>query len=179
MVYIVSLLTDEAHQETMTALRRRHFPPRLNKLSSHLTLFHALPGEHLAEIKRDLEAVATATPAFSIEARPPPFRMRKGVAISVSPVGAGGGDDEDHIHLVFAQLRSRWLPWLSAQDRDHAFRPHYTVQNKVNDPAVVDRCFREIDTTFPGSTGQARGLSLYLYDRGWWKWEDEFLFRSP
>ena len=185
ILYVLTLLTDEAHHRTMTALRQLHFPARLNKLSAHVTLFHALPGAHLAEIKRDLKSVAATTSTFAIETRMPPFRMRKGVGIHVSPVRSNDGsssndaDDNNQIHAIFTHLRSLWLSWLSPQDRDRrSFRPHYTIQNKVDDPAIVDRCFREIETEFPGSTGQVRGLTLYLYDRGWWKWEDEFLFRG-
>ncbi len=57
---ILTLLLDEASFARLDGLRRAHFPPHLNRVPAHVTLFHALPGEEepavllrLAETVRD------------------------------------------------------------------------------------------------------------------------------
>ncbi|KAK8876835.1 hypothetical protein PGQ11_001781 [Apiospora arundinis] len=85
-VYVLTLLTDPAHERAMSALRRRWFPAhRLKVANAHMTLFHALPGRLLDTIKRDLAATATSMEGFEIEAgRGDVFRMGwKGVAVHV------------------------------------------------------------------------------------------------
>ncbi|KAK6839239.1 hypothetical protein PG987_005105 [Apiospora arundinis] len=68
-VYVLTLLTDPAHERAMSALRRRWFPAhRLKVENAHMTLFHALPGRLLDTIKRDLAATATSMEGFEIEA---------------------------------------------------------------------------------------------------------------
>jgi len=41
---ILTLTLDEASQAFFDEQRRQYFPPKINYLSAHLTLFHALPG---------------------------------------------------------------------------------------------------------------------------------------
>jgi hypothetical protein len=44
---ILTLGLDRASFERFEALRRAHFPPALNRVPAHVTLFHHLPGEAL------------------------------------------------------------------------------------------------------------------------------------
>ena len=44
---ILTLTLDEATQAYFNDLRRQHFPPNINYLAAHLTLFHHLPGADL------------------------------------------------------------------------------------------------------------------------------------
>ncbi len=44
---ILTLALDDAAQTYFNALRREHFPPKINHLEAHLTLFHHLPGSEL------------------------------------------------------------------------------------------------------------------------------------
>ena len=171
-VYILTLLTSTAHHETMTGLRTKYFPRHLNKLASHITLFHALPATHLEQITHDLTTLASRTSPFTITATTP-FRMARGVGITVPPAKGG-----DQARAVFVELQRMWHPWLSRQDRGASFRPHYTIMNKVDDQAAVDSAMHEVKTEFPGSEGRVNGLSLFRYDRGWWRGEREFLFRE-
>ena len=59
---ILTLKLDGFAFDRLDALRREHFPTALNRLSAHLTLFHHLPGERLAEVGADLAAVSGRTP---------------------------------------------------------------------------------------------------------------------
>ena len=47
---ILTLELDERSFAFFGAQRRRYFPPERNFIPAHLTLFHALPGEHLPSI---------------------------------------------------------------------------------------------------------------------------------
>ena len=55
---IVTLKLDDAAQTYFNALRRQHFPPAINYLGAHLTLFHHLPG---AEVDAVCEELRTCT----------------------------------------------------------------------------------------------------------------------
>ena len=55
---VVTLLLDEVAQERFDALRRAHFPADRNHLQAHVTLFHALPGEHEERVRADLAQAA-------------------------------------------------------------------------------------------------------------------------
>ena len=96
--------------------------------------------------------------------------MGKGVAINVDSSGV------EQIKRVHVALQKKWVSFLSPQDRQ-AVRPHWTVQNKVNDAEVVDRTFKEVKEKFEGATGLAVGLVLWRYMRGGrWEFEREFVF---
>lgn len=173
-VYVLTLLTDPHHHETLTSLRTQYFPRHLNKLQAHLTLFHALPGSKLeSAIIPTLEAVAAATASFPLAATEP-FRLNKGIAISV-PDGRGGQAAKD----VHARLQRQWAAagFLSRQDAA-GFRAHYTIMNKVDDGEEVTRAFREVEGSWEGCGGRAEGLSLYLYERGYWKHVKDFRFTN-
>ncbi len=53
-VYVLTLRTDVEHHAHIAALRTRYFPPKLNKITSHVTLFHALPHSKLDKIQADV-----------------------------------------------------------------------------------------------------------------------------
>ena len=59
---ILTLTLAAASQQFFDDLRRQHFPPRLNHLSAHLTLFHALPGAEEATIAAQLAELAASQP---------------------------------------------------------------------------------------------------------------------
>nr|POE74617.1 hypothetical protein CFP56_37148 [Quercus suber] len=175
-VYVLTLLTDAAHHARMTAFRKQYFPAHLNKLDAHLTLFHALPGSQLAEsIEPGLARVARETATFEVHATRP-FRLKKGIAIAV-PKTRGGAQAAD----VHARLLERWerQGWLSDQDAQRGGgQVHYTLMNKVDDEEVVARRFEEVKGFWKTDVGVARGLGLWRYERGWWKWERGFEFQG-
>ena len=59
---VVTLLLGEEAQGRFDRLRAAHFPSARNHLAAHVTLFHALPGEHLADVTRELAEVADRAP---------------------------------------------------------------------------------------------------------------------
>ena len=160
---ILTLKLDAAAFGRLDALRREHFPAALNRLSAHLTLFHHLPGERLADVGADLAAVAACAP---LRLRASGLRLLgRGVAVDVESSG---------LMEVRRELARRWSQHLSAQDRQ-GFRPHVTIQNKV-DPADA-RALR--DTLADGfapweATGEA--LQLWRYLGGPWAAEGEWPF---
>ena len=153
---VLTLLLDEAAQSRFDGLRRAHFPPERNHLQAHVTLFHALPGEHEDRVRSDLEASAQR-PAYDVDV----VRVRslgRGVAYDLrSPVLAAQRDE----------LARRWQPWLTPQDaRPHA--AHVTVQNKVT-PERARALLRELEASFVPSTVRATGLALWRYLGGPWE----------
>lgn len=164
---ILSLEMDADTFGRLDALRRRHFPPERNVLAAHVTLFHALPGTELAEIASDLRAVTAATPAFDLKLQSVRF-LGKGVAVDVT---------SDALRQVRAVLLGRWLDWLGPQDRQ-PYRPHVTVQNKVDAP-TARALYERLRATWQPTSGQGTGLQLWRYLGGPWEAVDTFRFAAP
>ncbi|MGY1845356.1 2'-5' RNA ligase family protein [Modestobacter sp. SYSU DS0875] len=61
----MTLLLDDGAQRRFDRLRAAHSPAHRNDLGAHVTLVHALPGERLAEVRREL-ADAAARPASDV-----------------------------------------------------------------------------------------------------------------
>ncbi|ROW14349.1 hypothetical protein VPNG_04012 [Cytospora leucostoma] len=148
-VYVLTLSTTPSLHDAVTALRERHFPAHLNRTPAHLTMFHALPGSHLASIVAAIEEECHFLIPFRL-ATGSLFRMRRGVGINV-------GQGSRLARLLHEGLQRRWADVLSDQDRQ-AWRPHWTIQNKVNDAAVVEETMREVELGFQGAEGLAQGL---------------------
>jgi hypothetical protein len=173
-VYVLTILTDQAHHARMTALRTRYFPKRINKLAAHLTLFHALPGSKLeSSVIPAIEDLILHTTPFKIHATEP-FQLKKGIAIHISnPDGGRQG------HAIHRELQNRWRNerFLSDQDAGGC-RLHYTIMNKVDDEDGVGRAYEEVVKSFEGDVGTAEGLALWRYDRGFWRADRRFLFEK-
>ncbi|RKK01996.1 2'-5' RNA ligase family protein [Pseudoroseomonas wenyumeiae] len=154
---ILTLGLDAASFTRLDALRRAHFPPERNYLSAHLTLFHALPGAMLAEISANLETLAAGTP-------PPALHfaglrsLGRGVAFTV---------ESPALVRLRGLLASAWHGLLGAQDRQ-GFRPHVTVQNKV-EPAAARALLAELENDFTSWEGQGVSLLLWHYRGGPWE----------
>lgn len=173
-VYILTLLTDQGHQKRMTALRNKYFPRKLNKLGAHLTLFHALPESKLeSSIVPTIKQVVSERQPFSVNAAKP-FRMKKGIAISVPR--NQGGEQAQEVHRA---LLGAWEGegWLSEQDGG-GMRAHYTIMNKVDDEVEVDKAMEEVAGSWKGDKGTVVGLGLWRYERGFWKWVEGFEFEG-
>ncbi|KAI5236999.1 hypothetical protein E4T43_08217 [Aureobasidium subglaciale] len=169
-VYVLTLLTDAKHHRTLTETRKKYFPPRLNKLEAHITLFHALPGSLLEEkIKPTLREVSSNTTQFHLLAATP-FRLNKGIAIGLPK--SSGGDDARQVHQ---QLKFAWEDFLSRQDAG-GFAAHYTIMNKVDDEKEVQKAFEQVQEEWKGCHGTVLGLSLFKYDRGNWVHDEDFKF---
>ncbi len=161
---VVTLLLGEEAQRRFGDLRAAHFPVERNHLGAHVTLFHALPGEHLPEVARAL-AEAADRPAFPVTVSG--VRMLgRGVAFDLASAELTGLRDG---------LAAAFDPWLTRQDRQWS-RPHVTVQNKV-DPRVARALHAELSASFVPDDVPALGLGLWHYLGGPWAAEAEFLFR--
>lgn len=171
-VYVLTLLTDQAHHKRMTALRDKYFPKQINKLGAHLTLFHALPESRLDDhIFPTIQDVLSRTARFKIHSVKP-FRLKRGMAISVAK--NHGSSQAQEVHHA---LQQPWLEagFLSEQDRGGC-RVHYTVMNKVEDETEIRKALEELQQDFRGDWGTAEGLGLWRYDKGYWRWERRFDF---
>ena len=127
-------------------------------------MFHHLPGhEH--------EAIASALADACAVCAPFPVRVARlqslgrGVALAL---------DSDALIRLRAGLARRWADWLTAQDRQ-GYRPHVTIQNKV-DAGAAKALLAELSTGFAPWEVTATGLSLWWYRGGPWEAAGEFPF---
>ncbi|MBB4909202.1 2'-5' RNA ligase family protein [Actinophytocola algeriensis] len=154
---VVTLAVDDDTQQRWDALRRRHFPSHRLLVGAHVTLFHAIPGERGDGALADVTALAEETGPFPVT-EDEPYSLGSGVALRV--VSAG-------LRAVRADLATRWGAWLSRQD-SQPFRPHVTVQNKV-DAQLARRTLAELRAAAPCRwTGTATGIALWHYEGGRW-----------
>ena len=162
--FILTLSLDETLANTLNQLREAHFPKERNFLAAHVTLFHALPSEREADLRRDLGEICTETPTF--EVRSPELKhWGKGVfAVLEAPP----------LLTLRKELARGWQGFLTPQDRQ-GYRPHVTLQNKV--PKDEARAlFETLSPTWHPLTGQALGLTLWRYAGGPWAFAAAFEF---
>lgn len=162
---VVTLALDEDAQRRFDELRTRHFPAERLHVGAHLTLFHALPGDHLDEVRRTCERQAERTP----------FRIRVTSARSLGR-GAAFAVESNPLSYLRATLASIWAPWLTVQDRQ-PFHPHITVQNKV-DPPTAARTLAELRYGFRPTTHRATGIALWRYLGGPWESVETYAFEG-
>ncbi|KAL9050063.1 MAG: hypothetical protein Q9162_006853 [Coniocarpon cinnabarinum] len=166
--YVLTLHTSPEIHNAANALRQKYFPPKINKTPAHITLFHALPGSRLDSIRSDLSQAAAAQEPFKLSTGSTK-RLKRGIAISVV-----GTKPAKELH---DGLRKKWFEWLSQQDRG-GFQGHYTVMNKVEEDEAVEKARKEIKDEFRGAEGEARGLTIWKYEKGHWRLPETFDF-SP
>ena len=158
---IVTLLLDDEAKERFDRLRAEHFPAERNFLAAHVTLFHALPGERLGEVRAELAAAADR-PAFEV------------AVTGVRLLGRGVAYDlcSAELDRLRRTLAGAWGPWLTPQDRQR-HRAHVTVQNKVA-PEVARALHERLAASFVPGSVTARGLGLWRYLGGPWEPVDAF-----
>jgi 2'-5' RNA ligase len=160
---IVTLLLEDAAQRRFDRLRAAHFPAERNHLAAHVTLFHALPGEHLAEVRSEL-AAAAARPPFEVAVTGVRL-LGRGVALDLAAA---------ELTALRSALAGVFEPWLTRQDQQWS-RPHVTVQNKV-EPAAARALHAQLTAGFVPETVTARGLGLWRYLGGPWAPVEELSF---
>ncbi len=162
---ILTLTLDADSQAFFDEQRRRYFPPKINYLSAHLTLFHALPSAEYPAIAADLvAAAATQLGPLSLEVTGVKF-MGRGVMYAL---------DNSPLATLHQRLQQQWQPWLTPQDKQK-LRPHITAQNKV-DPAVARALHEELAAGFQPFTALGTGLALWAYRGGPWELREQFAF---
>ncbi len=164
---IATVQMDAGSADFFQRLRTAHFPPALDRVPAHLTLFHALPGPLEAEIVEHVAAVA---------AREAPFPMR--VAGPV-PLGRGVAFriESERLAAVRAAIAAPFRERLTGQDRQR-FRPHVTVQNKVT-PEAARRTLADLAAAFEPFEAIAEGVQLWHYAGGPWRPAGAIAFAAP
>ena len=152
---IVTAHLDAASFAALDGLRRRHFPAKLNKIPAHVSLFHHLPGAEEARIVATVRALAERTKRFAL--RPGAARsLGRGVALAY---------DSAELVALRGALAREWADWLTPQDRQ-GFKPHVTIQNKVEASAARALLAQMADAEPPGCV--VEGVAIWRYLGGPW-----------
>lgn len=163
---ILTLAMHPEDQARFDALRERHFPPGINYISAHLTLFHHLPGTEGEGVAESVRVAAAGQAAF--EAGVTGLRsLGRGVAYTVASaplVALRGG------------LARHWHEYLTAQDRQ-GWRPHVTIQNKAA-PGEAKALLAAMEAVFAPFQVRATGLALWRYMGGPWELVRRYGFRD-
>lgn len=162
--FILTLDLDARLFAGLDALRRAHFPPERNHVPAHVTLFHALPGEHEADIATHLAAVCEPHPPVAVTL-PGVRSLGRGVAVTV---------DAPELVALRNRLARQWAGALAPQDRQ-GYRPHATIQNKVT-PEAAKALLAELAATWVPAGGVGEGLRLWRYVGGPWEPAGRFRF---
>ena len=161
---ILTLQFDERSFAFFDGQRRRYFPRERNFIPAHLTLFHHLPGEHLATIEHGIETCASRERSFPVDVTG--LRsLGRGVAYTLQSA---------QLTELRRHLAVRWDGWLKPQDRQK-HQPHVTVQNKV-DPTQARALLEELTEGFLPFQATAIGLDLWWYRGGPWEKVNSFQF---
>lgn len=163
---ILTLALEERAQASFDRLRAAHFPAHRNLLSAHVTLFHHLPGSEAGDVLASVAAICRATVPFPV-AVTGLRSLGRGVAFTLAA---------PELARLRADLARRWAPWLTRQDQQ-TFRPHVTVQNKV-DPATAAATLRALQAGFAPFDVEGRGLQLWRYRGGPWEPVGKFTFAA-
>ena len=155
---------DDAAQAWFEEQRRAHYPPALNRIPAHLTMFHSLPGT------RETEYMLRETAA-----RTPPFRtnvtgvlsMGRGVLYSLK---------SPELEALHRALAANFVTYLTPQDKQ-PLRPHVVVQNKV-EPQEAKRLLAQLTEQFAPRVVEATGLLWWEYLGGPWRALKHFPFRD-
>ncbi len=161
---ILTLTLDAAAQAYFDALRQRHFPPAVNYLAAHLTLFHHLPGAERAAVQAELERLSPAQHPLQL----PVTGLRslgRGVAFTL---------ENDELRALHRQLQAAFAPHLTPQDQQK-LQPHVTIQNKV-DPTTARQLLTELQADFAPFEAVGTGLHLWEYRGGPWASVAQFAF---
>lgn len=153
-------------QSRFETLRRANYPPELNQVPAHVSLFHHLPGRELAAVKRRLLAVCGPLPPPGVEVTGLKSTGR-GVAFALlSP----------ELDAVRAELADGWQTLLVPQDRN-GYRAHVTVQNKVAGH-VARATLQALSAGFSPFATTAVAIAIWRYCDGPWQALGQVAFRG-
>lgn len=145
-------------------IRRTHFPPERNLVPAHITLFHHLPPGVADELRDQLKAETRASaPAARLSGL---RHLGRGVAYQVDSPGLGA---------IRERLADHFTGLLMPQDQA-AWRPHITIQNKV-EPKVAKALLTELEAVFAPRPLKIVGLASWWYRGGPWEKLSEHRFR--
>ncbi len=154
---ILTARPDPGTQARFEALRRAHFPPALNRVPAHISLFHQLPGSEFNAVVARLRLTAREHPAPQVEA----VGLRslgRGVAVTLRSAD---------LVALHADLAEAWEPLLIPQDR-HRFAGHVTIQNKVT-PAEARATLALLSAGFAPFAFRIVAVDVWRYLDGPWE----------
>jgi len=146
-------------------LRRTHYPPELNRVPAHLTLFRLLPPSVEGELGRRL-AFHTASP---------PPRAAIGGIMDLGE-GTALRVDSEELEDIREDLAQALHGLLTPQDQA-PWRPHVTVQNKV-EPREARRLQQALRSRYEGRPLAIRALATWRYLAGPWEPIRTWTFRG-
>ena len=163
MTTIVTLALEEEAQRWFDAQRQAYFPPALNHIPAHLSLFHSLPGN-----------ATTRGILCETAADQQPFTM---TVDGVRSMGRGvlytfASPELEALHNILA---ASFKTFLTPQDRQ-PLRPHVVVQNKV-EPEEAKALLAELQAGFVSRSVEATGLTWWEYLGGPWRLIESVPFR--
>jgi 2'-5' RNA ligase len=163
--FVLTLRMDEVSFARLDEWRRRYFPPDLNFIPAHLTLFDALAPEQVSRL-------AGAHAGLSSQAIPlqfvRPFLIGRGVAIAVA---------RGELTALHGRMIEVLGPGLTRQDRA-PFRPHVTIQNKVT-REDAKATFTRVSSNFEPWSGHGIGLDVWRYHGAKWAPHLHLAFTQP
>jgi hypothetical protein len=146
-------------------LRRAHYPPELNRVPAHLTLFRLLPPSAEGELGRRLAAAVKAPrPGATITGL---MDLGEGTALRV---------DSPALEAIREDLAEALHGLLTPQDQA-AWRPHVTIQNKV-DPREARRLQQQLRGRYEGRSVVIPALAAWRYRGGPWEPIRSWSFRG-
>lgn len=153
----MTALFGDADHAWLDGLRRAHYPPERNLVPAHLTLFHHLPPGIAPELKARLSAETRGVP-------PPRTRI---AAIQNLGQGTALRVESAALEEIRARLADAFHGLLVPQDMA-AWRPHVTIQNKV-DPNEARQLQQALSDGFKPRPLALAGLAAWRYRRGPWE----------
>ncbi len=159
---ILTLALDKYDLDYFNSLRQKYFPAERNFIDAHLTLFHALANE--LTVSSTVKEICSNQASF-VMAVTALVSIGNGVAFTI---------ESRELMQLHKSLQNKWLEFLSNQDKQKLW-PHITIQNKVpaNEAKYV---LKELQKNFEPFSLPAKGLQLWEYLNGPWRFVDEFLF---
>jgi 2'-5' RNA ligase len=161
---IVTLALDDASQAWFEQKRQEYYPPAMNRIPAHLTLFHALPGDRTTRHVLNQAAEQTSPFVMQVEGL---RSMGRGVLYALhSP----------ELMNLHAGLVSSFRTFLTPQDKQ-PLRPHVVVQNKV-EPQEAKALLAQLQEQFVAAEVRAEGLLWWEYLGGPWRLLERFAFQG-
>jgi hypothetical protein len=153
---VVTALFGPGDDGWLQQLRRTHYPAERNQVPAHLTLFHQLPPSLEGELSDRLaRAAAAAQPPATLTGL---MDLGEGTAFRV---------ESPALEAIREELADAFHGLLMPQDQA-AWRPHITIQNKV-EPRLARALQQQLAATFEPRPLLIRALASWLYLDGPWE----------
>ena len=149
----------------LDSMRRQFYPAERNRVSAHLTMFHALPPSLEDEARHRLARAAGAKPPRATIAGL--MDLGGGVAFRVV---------SEELDQIRGELTDGFHGMLGAQDSG-GWRPHVTIQNKVPN-RDARQLLEALEVGFEPRPLGISGLGLHRYLGGPWERLQAWPFRG-